>query len=37
MSKGNKTEQLSPLVWASALTVPIIVAYVYYLYLQIYV
>jgi hypothetical protein len=36
-SKGNKTEQIPPLVWSLTLDPPIIVGYSYYLDLQTYV
>jgi hypothetical protein len=36
VSKGNKTEQIIPLLWALALDVPVLVGYSYYIDLQTY-
>lgn len=36
-SRGNKTEQIPPLVWSIALSIPMIVGYVYFLTMQTYV
>lgn len=36
-SRGNKTETVGPLVWSLVLSAPALVAYVYYLRLQIFV
>mmetsp|Transcript_3895 Transcript_3895/g.7849 ORF Transcript_3895/g.7849 Transcript_3895/m.7849 type:complete len:143 (+) Transcript_3895:981-1409(+) len=36
-SRGNKTEQIPPLVWSIALSIPMIVGYVYFLTMQTFV
>mmetsp|Transcript_3683 Transcript_3683/g.5414 ORF Transcript_3683/g.5414 Transcript_3683/m.5414 type:complete len:149 (+) Transcript_3683:115-561(+) len=36
-SKGNKTEQLAPLVWSIAMSIPLLVGHSYFLRLQTYV
>ena len=36
-SRGNKTEQIPPLLWSIALGIPMIVGFVYYLTIQTYV
>uniref|UniRef100_A0A7S4C6A8 Transmembrane protein 216 n=1 Tax=Chrysotila carterae TaxID=13221 RepID=A0A7S4C6A8_CHRCT len=36
-SKGNKTERAAPLIWGLVLCIPSLVAFVYYMRLQIYV
>jgi transmembrane protein 216 len=36
-SRGNKTEQIPPLVWSMSLSIPMIVGYVYFLTMQTYV
>jgi len=36
-SRGNKTEQLKPLLWSIGLSVPVVVGYTFFLHLQTYV